>query len=54
MFSKNGMVKRSLLSEFKVQRSSKPIKAMNLKDGDLVVSVTDSAYSNVFVIAVLH
>ena len=25
MFSKNGMVKRSLLSEFKVQRSSKPI-----------------------------
>lgn len=48
-FSKNGMVKRTLLSEFKVQRYSKPIKMMNLKDDDEVVNVTDSYYSNVFI-----
>ena len=48
-FSKNGMVKRSKLNEFKVQRYSKPIKMMNLKDDDELVSVTDSGYSNVFI-----
>ena len=48
-FSKNGMVKRTLLSEFKVQRYSKPIKMMNLKDNDELVSITDSNSCNVFV-----
>ena len=48
-FSLNGMVKRTLLSEFKALRYSKPIKMMNLKDGDSVISVTDSPYSDVFV-----
>lgn len=48
-FSKNGMIKRTLLSEFRVQRYSKPIKMMNLKGDDELVSVTDSSYSNVFV-----
>ena len=48
-FSKNGMIKRTLISEFRVQRYSKPIKMMNLKDDDELVSVTDSGYSNVFV-----
>ncbi len=48
-FSKNGMIKRTLLSEFKVQRYSKPIKMMNLKDDDEIVSVTDSSSSNVFI-----
>ena len=48
-FSKNGMIKRTLLSDFKVQRYSKPIKMMNLKDDDELVSVTDSNYSNVFI-----
>ena len=48
-FSKNGMIKRTKLSEFKVQRYSKPIKMMNLKGNDEVVSVTYSNETNVFV-----
>ena len=48
-FSKNGMIKRTKLSEFKVQRYSKPIKMMNLKGNDEVVSVTYSSETNVFV-----
>ncbi|MGM9881891.1 MAG: DNA topoisomerase IV subunit A [Bacilli bacterium] len=48
-FSKNGMIKRTLLSDFRVQRYSKPIKMMNLKDGDEVINVTDNNFSNVFI-----
>ena len=48
-FSKNGMIKRTLLNEFKAQRYSKPIKMMNLKDDDEIVSVTDSSDREVFV-----
>ena len=43
------MIKRTKLEEFKVQRYSKPIKMMNLKEDDEVISVTDSGYSNVFI-----
>ena len=48
-FSKNGMVKRTLLSEFKVQRYSKPICMMKLKDDDKVISVICENKNNVFV-----
>ena len=48
-FSKNGMIKRTLLSDFKVQRYSKPIKMMGLKGDDELVSVTDESSSNVFI-----
>ncbi len=48
-FSKNGMVKRTMLKDFKVSRCSKPMKMMNLKDGDEVVTVTDSGASEVFI-----
>ena len=48
-FSKNGMIKRTLLSEFRVQRYSKPIKMMNLKGDDELINVTDSNSSNVFI-----
>ena len=48
-FTKNGMIKRTLVNEFKVLRYSKPIKMMNLKGDDEVISVTDSGSSNVFV-----
>ena len=48
-FTKNGMIKRTLLSEFKALRYSKPIKMMNLKGYDYLVSVTSSPYSNVFI-----
>lgn len=37
--SKQGMVKRSLLSEYKVQRYSKPMVATKLKEDDEVLSV---------------
>lgn len=48
-FSKNGMVKRTLLGDFKVSRCSKPMKMMNLKEDDEVVTVTDSGNSEVFI-----
>ena len=48
-FSKNGMIKRTLISDFKVQRYSKPIKMMNLKNDDELIEVTDQNSSNVFI-----
>lgn len=39
IFTKNGMVKRTSLSDFKVQRYSKSITCIKLKDDDKVVSV---------------
>ena len=49
IFSKNGMVKRSNLADFKVQRYNKPIVCMKLKYDDEVVSVTSSPYTEVFI-----
>ena len=40
-FTKNGMVKRTKLSEFKAMRYSKPICSTKLKGDDLVVNITD-------------
>lgn len=50
MFSKQGMVKRTKLIDFKVQRYSKPIMAMKLKENDRVVNVTISDGSDTFVL----
>ena len=49
IFSKNGMVKRCLLKDFKVQRYNKPIGCMKLKYDDEIVSVTNSPYTEVFI-----
>ncbi len=49
MFTKNGMVKRTLIGDFKVQRYSKPLVAMKLKEGDTLLSITDSNYTEVFI-----
>ena len=49
IFSKNGMVKRCSLSDFKVQRYNKPITCMKLKYDDEIVSVTNSPYTEVFI-----
>ena len=38
-FTKNGMVKQTSLSELKVQRYTKPVNLMKLKQGDKVVNV---------------
>ena len=48
-FSKMGFVKRTKLSEFKVQRYSKPMSMMKIKDNDEVIDVTISSEPNVFV-----
>ena len=49
IFTKNGMVKKTKLSEFKVTRYSKAMTAIKLKDDDEVVSVTNSSGIHVFI-----
>lgn len=49
IFTKNGMVKKTLLEDFKVQRYSKPISCIKLKDNDEVINVNDEAYNEVFI-----
>ena len=44
-----GMVKRTILSEFKAMRYNKPIVCMKLKYDDEIVSVTSSSESEVFI-----
>jgi len=48
-FTKNGMTKKTLLEEFKVQRYSKPISYIKLKDDDEVISVTMDYYNEIFI-----
>ena len=49
IFTKNGMVKLSLLEDFKVQRYSKPITYIKLKDDDEVICVDMALYSDIFI-----
>lgn len=49
-FTKNGMIKRTKLSDFKVQRYSKSIKMMNLKNNDKVIDVSYSVDTNVLIV----
>ena len=49
IFTKNGMVKRTKLEDFKVGRYTKEIGMINLKDDDVVVDVDYSNNDNVFV-----
>ena len=48
-FTKNGIVKKTLLEDFKVQRYSKPIAYIKLKDNDEVINVSDDLYNEVFI-----
>lgn len=48
-FTKNGMVKKTMLEDFKVQRYSKPITFIKLKDNDEVINVIMSDGDEVFV-----
>jgi topoisomerase-4 subunit A len=48
-FTKNGLVKRTKLSEYKALRYSKPICSMKIKADDLVISVTDRCGDKVFI-----
>ena len=49
IFSKDGMVKRTKIADFKVNRYNKPISCMKLKVQDKVVSVTNKVGSEVFI-----
>ncbi len=49
LFTKDAMVKRTNLSDFKVQRYSRPLMCMRLKKGDEVVSVCANNGKNIFV-----
>ena len=48
-FSKDGLVKRTKLSEFKAMRYSKPISCMKLKGNDLMVEATIESGNEVFI-----
>ena len=47
--TKNGMIKRSKLSDFKLLRYSKPASCMKLKDNDLVIDAFIEEKDNVFI-----
>lgn len=47
--SREGMIKRTKLSEFKLLRYNKPVNCMKLKDGDLLIEAFVSLYNNIFV-----
>ena len=49
IFTKNGMIKRTMLEEFKVTRYSKPITCIKLKDNDEVMEVTDNIGQYIFI-----
>lgn len=49
MISKDGMIKRTALSEFKVQRYSKPIVCMKLKDDDKMVDAIIANKNELFI-----
>lgn len=48
-FTKNGMVKRTLLLDYQVQRYSKPMTSMKLKKDDEVVFVTMNQQKEIFI-----
>ena len=48
-FTKNGMIKRVKLSDFKASRYSKPINCMKLKDDDEVIDISYKDGSEVFI-----
>lgn len=46
--TKNGMIKRSKLKDFRLQRYSKASSCMNLKDNDEVINVLQEEYDTIF------
>ncbi|MBQ6282266.1 MAG: DNA topoisomerase IV subunit A [Bacilli bacterium] len=49
-FTKMGMIKRTLLSDYKLQRYSKPVVNIKLKEEDVVVDVTCEPYNNALIV----
>jgi len=48
-FTKNGMIKRTKLSDYKLSRYSKPVVNIKLKEDDLVTNVSYEPYKNVLI-----
>ena len=46
--TKEGMIKRTKLKDFKLQRYNKATSCMKLKDGDEVISVLEEEYDSIF------
>lgn len=49
IFTKNGMIKRTALCDFKVQRYSRPLTCINLKKEDMVINVTKNNGKEIFI-----
>ena len=49
VFTKNGMIKRTMISDFKASRYTKPMPYMKLKDGDLVTNICYKTGTDVFI-----
>ena len=48
LVTKNGMIKRSKLKEFRLQRYNKPTSCMKIKEDDQVISVLEENYDCIF------
>ncbi len=49
IFTKNGMIKRTLISDLKATRYTKPMPYIKLKEGDMVANIVYSKGSDVFI-----
>ena len=49
VFTQNGMIKRTLISDLKATRYTKPMPYIKLKDDDFVVNVTNNIGTDVFI-----
>ena len=49
IFTKNGMIKRTMISELKASRYTKPMPYIKLKDGDVVANISYNKGKDVFI-----
>jgi len=49
VFTKNGMIKRTLISDLKASRYTKPMPYIKLKDGDIVANISYNKGTDVFI-----
>jgi len=49
VFTKNGMIKRTMISDLKASRYTKPMPYIKLKDGDMVANISYKTGTDVFI-----
>ena len=49
VFTKNGMIKRTLISDLKATRYTKPMPYIKLKDGDMVANISYNTGTDIFI-----